>query len=267
MDISIIITTYNTQQFISATLHSVAQQTYKNFEIVIVDDGSTDNTLQLVNDFKKTNPDLIVNVYPLKHVGRGPALNYGLSVALFDWIAILDADDLWVNSKLEMQVKFIQKFNLSFLATKSKIFHHENEININQLIQSNYTETDLNEITLSNMLITNHISHSSIMTKKSLLCYNETRKSQIDYEMWLRLLQEGVSLHMLAFPLIYHRIHPGQSFESKNPFKYALRAARLQLQFCFYNLKPIQALFVILKVGYYALIPRNIRLLLREMIF
>lgn len=266
MKISIVITTYNARTHIIATLESIMRQSYQKFEIIVIDDGSTDNTITIVNDFAKINQLENLKIYPLKHIGRAAALNYGVNVANYDWIAIIDADDLWNFNKLAVQVTFIQKFNLSFLATKSKVFFDNDYINIHQDSNINYLYSSFKKITLNKMLLTNLISHSSILIRKNLLYYNQNRKSQIDYEMWLRLLQNKTALYILPYALTYHRIHKNQSFEAKKLFKYAFNATLLQLRYCSINFKPLHAALVILKFSYYAILPRKVRLFLREVL-
>jgi len=95
------------------------------------------------------------------------------------------------------------------------------------------SKENLQKASLSRMIMYNMIPHSSILIKKQLLRYDENRISQIDYELWLRLLYQGVELYLVELELMSHRIHKNQSFEAKRPFGYALRATTLQLKYCF----------------------------------
>lgn len=113
MYISIVIPLYNKQESIVATLQSVLAQTYQNFEIVVVDDGSTDNSAQVVEDFINSLPfreGQGIGLIRKPNGGVCSARNRGIQEAKYDYIALLDGDDLWDEHYLEEQVKLIQDF-------------------------------------------------------------------------------------------------------------------------------------------------------------
>ena len=105
--VSIIIPTYNRADVIERALNSVISQTYKNFEVIIVDDGSKDNTEEVVNNFikKLKNKFKIQYIRLPKNYGANFARNYGIKLSEGDLIAFLDSDDIWLPKKLELQVK------------------------------------------------------------------------------------------------------------------------------------------------------------------
>jgi glycosyltransferase involved in cell wall biosynthesis len=100
--ISVVIPAYNAQEFIERTLRSALVQTYRNLEILVIDDGSTDLTLSVVEHFVRS--DARVRVFSIPNAGVAEARNFGLKNAAGAYIAFLDADDLWHPQKLEMQV-------------------------------------------------------------------------------------------------------------------------------------------------------------------
>ncbi|EDM45371.1 TuaG [unidentified eubacterium SCB49] len=106
--VSIITPLYNAAPFIEKTIQSVLDQTYSNWELLIVDDASTDNGLQIVRDFFGNDPR--IKFYP-NTINKGAAhcRNQATSEATGDYIAFLDSDDLWHKNKLEKQLKFMQK--------------------------------------------------------------------------------------------------------------------------------------------------------------
>ena len=115
MHFSIIIPLYNKQNSIVATLLSVLAQTYQNFEIVVVDDGSTDDSAQVVEEFISAYPRPLsegkgVRLIRKPNAGVCSARNRGIQEAKYDYIALLDGDDLWDEHYLEEQVKLIQDF-------------------------------------------------------------------------------------------------------------------------------------------------------------
>jgi glycosyltransferase involved in cell wall biosynthesis len=99
--VSIVMPTYNRAQYILETIKSIQKQTYCSWELIIVDDGSDDNTRQLVNQIN----DERVTYYYNSHVGMEHTRKIGLDIAKGDFIGFMDSDDLWAPTKLQKQVK------------------------------------------------------------------------------------------------------------------------------------------------------------------
>ena len=264
MDISILITTYNAAQYIVEALETLGNQTYPPSEVIIVDDGSTDATREIIQNFLNSHPQINIRLFSYPHIGRAAALHQGVQLAGCEWIAILDADDLWHCQKLAQQVTAVQQYNLNFLATQSDIFYSTNEPDLTQEFVSLLKPVSLS---LTQMLYANLICHSSVLMRKNLAQYDLQRQTQIDYELWLRLLHERKSLYILPQTLVYHRIHKKQSFEAQKKWRYIFNATKLQLRYCFYHLKLLPACALSMKLGYYLCFPRNIRLKIRTVAF
>lgn len=266
MFISIIMTTYNAAQYLHPALLSIGNQSHHDYEIIIVDDGSTDDTKSIIEEFKLEHPDINLKAHFGAHTGRALALNLAVMMAQSEWIAILDADDLWHPEKLELQVSVIKKYHYDFVATDSIPFHKasslRNHININYQI----SDIDIKEISFSKLLFSNFICHSSVLARKELLHYNPSRKKQIDYEAWLRLASQHKKLFLLTKPLVYHRIHPNQSFESNHTRSYILSSIKLQLFYCYKQKQFILSILLIIKLMYYIFLPRKTRLRLRHLL-
>ena len=114
--VSIITPAYNCSFFVGETIRSVLSQTYDNWEMIIVDDASTDNTLEVIKDFAKN--DSRIKVFSLeKNGGSAAAKNYAISLAKGRYLAFLDSDDLWKKTKLEKQIGFMEKNNYPFTFT------------------------------------------------------------------------------------------------------------------------------------------------------
>ena len=109
--VSIIMPSWNTGRFIAESIESVINQTYANWELLIVDDCSTDNTNEVVRKF---NDDRIKFFKNEKNSGAAITRNRALREANGEWIAFLDSDDLWLPKKLEHQILFMKKHNLIF---------------------------------------------------------------------------------------------------------------------------------------------------------
>lgn len=130
--VSVIMPSYNTEKYILDSICSVQTQTYKDWELIIVDDCSTDNTLEIVRkhieETKDTRIRLLVNE---KNSGAAVARNYALREAKGRWIAFLDSDDLWLPEKLERQIRFMKENKYSFSYTKyTEIDEDSNELGV-----------------------------------------------------------------------------------------------------------------------------------------
>lgn len=106
MKVSIIVAVYNGEKCINNCIDSILKQTFKNYEIVIVNDGSTDRTKEIIESFDSKNIKII---HLSKNCGVSYARNYGVDTALGEYIAILDADDLALPQRIEKQVKFLDE--------------------------------------------------------------------------------------------------------------------------------------------------------------
>jgi glycosyltransferase involved in cell wall biosynthesis len=127
MNISIVIPLYNKERYISKTLNSVLSQTYQNFEIIVVDDGSTD---QSVNEVKKIDDDRI-RIISQQNAGVSAARNRGIAEAKYDLIAFLDADDLWEKDFLETIMDLQIKYQAcSVFAVNYKVLSNDDRIKV-----------------------------------------------------------------------------------------------------------------------------------------
>ena len=117
MKISVICPTYNSENFVEKTLKSVINQTYLPQEIILIDDGSSDNTIQILEEFKKEYQNMFqIQIIKSKHNGPGKARNIGIENANNEWLAFLDSDDIWWSNKLEMVEASIKKNkNINFI--------------------------------------------------------------------------------------------------------------------------------------------------------
>ncbi len=258
--ISVLTTVKNANEFIRESLESVYNQTYKNYEHIIVDDGSTDDTVVIINDFMNEFKDHKIKMILTKGIGRSAALNLGVSNSGSDWIAIIDGDDLWHPQKLLTQVHNI-KNEIDVLVTGSSLFQKTNDILFGDV--SNIT---LMKISNKMLLRSNQLSHSTAIIKKSLCLYDETRLSQLDYELWLRLISADKGLYKIDVILGYHRIHQNQSFEGKQGKIYRWRSFKLKFYYSLISRDIFAAFYNVVKLTFDLLLPRQFRLFIRNVI-
>lgn len=220
--ISVITTVKNGAKYIVETLHSVNCQTYRDFEHVIVDDGSTDNTIDCIKRFQIDFPDNRIRIIETSGLGRGYALNLGIEQSRGIWIAIIDADDLWHKDKLSIQSKLLSS-EISVVATGHSSFSGAPPSDIDLPNEKNN-----HVLTIKDFLVRNSICHSSAIIKKEDCVYNVERKSQFDLELWLRLSFLKKKMLKVNTVLTYHRIHPNQHFESRLGKRMAYNSFKLK---------------------------------------
>ena len=122
---SVVIPTYNRAQLLRELLTSFLTQTYKNFELIICDDGSTDNTSQVVSEFS----DRLRIIYEVFKNTGGPAFprNRGIELSKNDWVCFLDSDDLWTNDKLQVLADYISSDKSSIFCHPVHLINSQNE--------------------------------------------------------------------------------------------------------------------------------------------
>ena len=118
--VSIILPNYNSEKYLIKTVKSVLNQTFKNWELIIVDDNSNLNTLNVLKRFKRNKKIRIF--YLKKNKGAGYCRNYAIKKSKSTYLAFIDSDDIWENNKLKKQIKFMRKNNCSFSYTNYKTF-------------------------------------------------------------------------------------------------------------------------------------------------
>ena len=148
--VSIIVPMYNAEKFIGKTIESVLSQTYENWEMLIMNDVSTDNSLAVVNEFAKKD-DRIKVVNTEKNMGVVKGRNHLIDLANGKYIAFLDADDYWHSQKLEKQIQFMKEKNAGISCTE-------------------YTRVKENGEKLNEVVIKPEISYTDMLKNNYLGC-------------------------------------------------------------------------------------------------
>jgi len=218
--VSVIIPTYNYANFIGEAIGSVIAQTYKKLEIVIVDDGSTDNTREIVKHFiEKTK---IVSISYVYQDNKGPsaARNAGIRQSSGEYVAFLDADDIWLPNKLQLQMDIISKDRSIGLITCGRYdIDKDGEVLGPFLGFKNKNRYKLlNEFFTRNVICAG--GSSTLIRRKcfnELGVFDETLAVAEDWDMWLRICKI-YRFESINIPLIKVRIHEGSQsyYASKN---------------------------------------------------
>ena len=197
--VSIIVPMYNAEKFIGKTIESVLAQTYQNWEMLIMNDVSTDNSLAVVSGYAKKDKRIkIINTE--KNVGVVKGRNFLIDLASGKYIAFLDADDYWHNEKLEKQIKFMKEKNASISCTEYTRVK-ENEEKINDVIIKE-------EISYNDMLKNNYLGCLTVIydaEKIGKRYFKELEKNE-DYVLWLEIVKDVDIIYGLKENLAYYRV-------------------------------------------------------------
>ena len=196
--VSVIIPTYNRGWVLREAIDSVLAQDFKDFELIVVDDGSTDNTGQILDSYDQ---DLVVIQQPNK--GVSAARNRGIAAAKGRLIAFLDSDDLWLTRKLSRQVDFFNS-NPAVLINQTEEIWIRNGVRVNPKTRHHKFSGMIFEQSLDLCLV----SPSAVMMKRSLFdevgLFDEDLPACEDYDLWLRISWR-YPVHLIETPLIIKR--------------------------------------------------------------
>lgn len=196
--VSIITPTYNCAKFIGATIESVQKQTYKNWEMIIVDDASKDNTEEVVKQYKD---DRIHYIRLKENGGAAVARNCAMQNAKGKYMAFLDSDDLWKENKLEKQLEFMKQNNYNITCTSYEQINEAGE-KLNKEIKPK-KKVDYNGI-----LLTCPVGNSTVMYNVENLGKFEVPniRKRNDDALWLRMLKKEKYIWGLNEVLMEYRI-------------------------------------------------------------
>lgn len=213
--VSVIIPCFNAENYILATVNSVLDQTYKNIEIIVVDDCSSDNTRGVLKNLV-CEEKLKFHCLDENFGGPSKARNIGIEIAKGEWVAFLDADDLWHPNKLERQLEALIDSDSKFCCTRKFDFRDRSELSSARAIGGSW------EINYLTILLKDFIPTSSVVIKSEILRQMEFSESKIlisveDYDLWLRVIKSGHNCLKLQSYLTFYRISKNQI--SKNKFR------------------------------------------------
>ncbi|ETB63551.1 TPA: hypothetical protein DIC38_03600 [Candidatus Nomurabacteria bacterium] len=206
--ISIIIPTYNGEKYIQKAIESVLNQTFKDFEVIVVDDFSKDNTVSVIEELQKK--DERIKIICLNENSGGPAKpkNEGFKIAKGEYVAYLDQDDEWLKEKLEEQIKFFEDSkdkNLGLVYCGGNLVDEDNKC-FSQYIPK------MKDNPFPEMLLRNPIySNSSVLIKREVIERvgerDENMKYSEDFDMWIRVAKSGYGIGVISKPLFNYFFH------------------------------------------------------------
>lgn len=209
--VSIIVPCYNAELYIADTIASVLKQTYNHWELIIVDDCSSDSSCKIIRTF--LDKDERIKLIELDTNSGRPAVprNIGCALATGSYIAYLDADDLWHHQKIELQLGFMKNNSIAFSSTE--VIKFDTIINIKKLRDKNYDKAHLKgQISHRRLIQKNIICNSSVMLEKRLMdlvdFIEDIRYKAIeDYHCWLVIHQFHIAKSaVLKEKLVFYRL-------------------------------------------------------------
>ena len=240
--VTVITPLFNAQDFIGETIESVLDQTYQNWEMIIVDDCSTDNSRDIVKKYEAKESR--IKLIELEKNFGGPARprNVGLDISKGDYLAFLDADDVWLKNKLQVQINEMLVNNLDFTSTDSK-FIDDNSIDtiINKHKIIIFFKKIKRKATLSDVIKGSFISTSSAIVSKNFISKFDENKDFIGVEdmyLWMKILnKKNVRYKYIRDKLIKYRVSSASLSERGVNQKQAIKANLCILKFILDNQK------------------------------
>ena len=207
MKVSVIVTCYNQEAFLNESLGSVARQTYRDWECIIIDDGSTDTSAQIAKSWQEKDARFRYFYQENKKVSG--ARNAGLSKVEGDLIQFLDGDDIFLPTKLEESVKAFSREKCDVVVTNFSEEHNGEP-------RQPFCDLTKYDFTYKNLLLQwdidfNVPAHCFCFTKEILagLTFKEFLRAQEDWVMWLEVFKRNPKVCFINQPLVMYRIHGG----------------------------------------------------------
>lgn len=210
--VSIIMPSYNSEKWIKETIFCVQAQTYTNWELIITDDASSDNTVELIQEEQKKD-DRIKLFVSEKNQGAAKSRNNSLAHAMGRYVAYLDSDDLWSECKLEHQIDFMKSNNIAMCYTDYDIVNEFGEYRKTINVPKSVTYDGYLKRPIT---CTHSIMFDTNVVAKDLLIMPDIRRGQ-DGATWLQVLKSGITGYALSESLAKYRRHSGSL--SNNKFK------------------------------------------------
>ncbi len=218
--VSVIMPVYNCEKFIKHSIESVQNQTYKNWELLIVDDGSKDGSLDIAKKYAQEDKRIRVIKMP-QNSGVSVCRNLAVAKANGRYLAFIDSDDLWSEKKLEHQIAFMQEHNAALSHTAYGFMDEEG-----YAMKKGKVDVDLN-VDRKRYMKTTQIGMSSVMIdtqKVKSVKFPPDRKLCEDARLWMSYLREGMLFHGLNEMLVLYRIRNNQL--SRNKMKMAVNTLK-----------------------------------------
>lgn len=212
--LTVLIPTYNSGIYITAAIKSTLNQSFKDYELLIIDDGSNDDSEEIIWKIKDSRIRYIKNY---TNVGIVKSLNYGIGLAEGEYIARMDADDIMLGDRLSKQVKFLD--NNCEYGIVGGWYQVTNANGV--IVDSIETLTSATEVKLG-LLFRNQFAHSAVTMRRSMvrdLLYKEEYMFSEDYDLWCRMIMNYKGLNLPYYYLSYRWYEGNSCFKNQRTLK------------------------------------------------
>ncbi|MDD1673932.1 MAG: glycosyltransferase [Methanomicrobiales archaeon] len=205
--VSVIIPVYNGEAFLTDAIESVKAQTYTDWEIIAVDDGSKDRSPSILHEYGTELPGRF-RLITQENQGISPARNRAIGVSYGEYIALLDSDDVWFPEKLQFQVGILEKREgVAMVYSDCTKVNWQGKV----IRTSCFEKPPLRGLVFQELLLSNCIPSSSTLIRKSVLqevgLFNPAYRIAMDYDLWLRIASK-YPIEVIDHSLIQYRVHP-----------------------------------------------------------
>lgn len=218
MKISIITASYNYQDYIKETIQSILNQTYQDWELIIIDDCSSDNSVDIIKSFKDDRIKLIVNE---KNLGLAATVKRGIENSTGEWIAFLESDDIWEKDCLEKRVEIAKKYpDIGLIFNSVEMFGEQKKLNrLKKVIEANVKKLKKNtfptnifkQIIYFNIVLT---FSAAMINSNIILETNTTVDKELDWWMFIHLAR-NYDVYYIPEQLTKWRMHPDSYINKK----------------------------------------------------
>lgn len=224
--VSIVMPAYDASRFIAESIDSVRSQTYEDWELLIIDDASKDQTDEIVKQYLEQ--DSRIKLYPLPvNQGAGFARNIGIKASEGKYICFLDADDLWTPPKLQKQLDFMTKNNLLVSYSSYELINEDGN-STNQIVEA------LETLSFAKLLRANYVGNLTGMYNSEVLgkIYCPPIRKRQDWAMWLQALKKAGTAKGILEPLAKYRVRKDSiSANKQEMLEYNYKVYRKVLKF------------------------------------
>ncbi len=226
--VSVILPVYNSEKYIGEAIKSVLAQSFKDFELIVINDGSSDRSCSIIESFRKT--DRRIDVISRENRGLIYSLNEGIERAQGQWVMRMDADDICTPERMSQQLAWLNSTGADVSGAWIRTFGHT----VPRLRRFYRTEAAIK----LQLLFNSCFAHPTVMGRRTLFGrfqYKSTEKHVEDYGLWTRMASAGIQLTNYPGVVLYYRIHRAQVTVSQRMQQAPLRSqiARCYAKQCF----------------------------------
>ena len=208
-NVSIILPIYNSEKYVESTLKSVLAQTYTDWELIIIDDCSTDRSMDIVEQYKNEKFIIIKNS---ENIGPGISRNMGIEKAKGKYIAFIDSDDIWNERKLEYQLKFMEDNDIEFSFSGYERISSKNDKYIRNVEVPKIVKYE--DLLKNTIILTSTVIIDTSKINKEILVFENLRMSE-DLVLFLKILKQGYTAYGYNYVLIKYRVGKKNNFRKR----------------------------------------------------